>query len=69
MNAKTTIIAIAADLNRTNVADGRHAQLTRELVNEAVRQTADGRRYVMPSGRLAKSADKAIAAWREAAQS
>jgi len=67
MNAKTTALAIAADLNKTHTADGKHAQLVRDLANELVRETQDGRRYAMPSGRLAKDSAKALAAWRHAA--
>lgn len=68
MKTNAIITAIAADLNKTHLADGKHSQLVRDLLNEAVRQTSDGRRYAMPSGRLAKSSDKCIAAWREAAK-
>ena len=67
---KTTDIclAYAADLNKTDLADGRFSQLCRELTGEAIRWSGGERRYAMPSGRLTKSADKCIAAWREAAK-
>lgn len=69
MNTKTLALSLATDLNNTNVADGRHDQLVRELCGALIRRVdSDTTRYAMPSGRLAKSADKAIAAWREAAK-
>ena len=67
MNANTTALAIAADLNKTHTADGRHAQLVRELSNEIVRETQDGRCYATPSGDTCTDLAAAIAAWRHAA--
>lgn len=67
MTSHNIALAIAADLKKTHIADGRYDQLRLELANEIVRwNRANNRVYIRPDKRCVKSRVDAIQAWIDA---
>jgi len=67
MTSHNIALAIAADLKKTHIADGRHDQLRLELTNEICRWNhANNRVFVRPDKRMVKSRIDAIQAWIDA---
>jgi hypothetical protein len=67
MTSHNIALAIAADLKKTHIADGRYDRLMFELVNEiARRNSANNRVFVRPDKRCVKSKVDAIKAWFDA---